>query len=139
LRSGYWQVPVAEDSKDKLAFITPFGLYQYARTPMGFKNAPAHFMRAIDIMLSAEGVREFNATYVDDVTTHGRSFEEYAANQERVFQVLATNHWLVAADKLRLGYTHISLLGWRVGGGEKRAEPSKLEGIAKLLPPTNAT
>lgn len=104
LKSGYWQVPVHEDSCDKLAFITNFGLFQYRRTPMGYKNAPAHFMREVDTLLMSEGIRENNATYVDDVTTHGRSFEDYIEQQKRLFAAMETHHWLAAADKLRLGY-----------------------------------
>ena len=42
LKSGYWQVPVHEDSCDKLAFITNFGLFQYRRTP-------THAIKAIKI------------------------------------------------------------------------------------------
>ena len=45
---------------------------------MGFKNAPAHFMREVDTLLAEAGIREHNATYVDDVTTHGHGFAEYA-------------------------------------------------------------
>ena len=99
---------------------------------MGFRNAPAHFMREVDTMLMEANIREHNATYVDDVTTHGESFEEYVREQERLFEVLAKNRWLVAADKLRLGYTRISILGWLIGQGERRPDPAKLDGVRKL-------
>jgi hypothetical protein len=56
-----------------------------------------------------------------------------------MFSTLASHQWLVAADKLRLGYTHVALLGWLVGGGEKRADPKKLEGIEKLQRPQTVT
>ena len=82
---------------------------------MGFKNAPAHFMRQVDMMVAAADIRESNVTYVDDITTHGDTFASYLANQERLFYTLAANRWLVAADKLRLGYTRVAILGWLVG------------------------
>jgi hypothetical protein len=50
---------------------------------------------------------------------------------------LNERHWLVAADKLRLGYEEISVLGWTVGNGRKRADPAKVDGLKKLTPPTS--
>jgi hypothetical protein len=33
LKSGFWQVPVAEADRSKTAFVTPDGLYEFLRLP----------------------------------------------------------------------------------------------------------
>ena len=41
--SGYWQVEVADEDKEKTAFCTPDGLYEFNVLPFGLCNGPAMF------------------------------------------------------------------------------------------------
>ena len=43
LKSGYWQVAVDEKDKEKTAFTSHRGLYEYNVMPFGLENAPVHF------------------------------------------------------------------------------------------------
>ena len=43
LASGYWQIPLAPGSREKLVFATPFGLFEFEVMPFGLHNAPATF------------------------------------------------------------------------------------------------
>ena len=43
--SGYWQIPMAEEDKDKTAFICSEGLFNFERMPFGLVNAPSVFCR----------------------------------------------------------------------------------------------
>ena len=47
LTKGYYQAPLHENSQHLTAFITPDGLYEWKRVPMGLSGAGAYFQRAM--------------------------------------------------------------------------------------------
>ena len=52
LAKGFLQIPVAKEDQHKTAFVTPHGKWEYSRLPFGLKNAPAHFQKVMDTVLS---------------------------------------------------------------------------------------
>ncbi|OWZ08465.1 hypothetical protein PHMEG_00018991 [Phytophthora megakarya] len=51
LRSGYWQIRVEEENRDKTAFTTKRGLYRFKRIPFGLCKALATFQRLMNGVL----------------------------------------------------------------------------------------
>jgi hypothetical protein len=66
LVSGFHQVPLREDDRQKTAFPTPDGHLEYCTMPMGMYSAPATFQRLIIKVL--RGFTEVKALiYLDDI------------------------------------------------------------------------
>ena len=66
LISGYWQVELEEKDREKTAFCTPDGLFEFKVMPFGLCNAPATFQRLMDMVLA--GLQWANClVYLDDI------------------------------------------------------------------------
>ncbi|CAM4549050.1 unnamed protein product [Caretta caretta] len=65
LTKRYWQVPLDESTKERSAFITHVGLYEFNVLPFGLQNAPTTFQRLVDGLLV--GLEEYAVAYLDDV------------------------------------------------------------------------
>lgn len=49
LKYGYWQFLLDRKSQSKTAFVTPDGLHECTRLPLGFHNGGASFQRLVDL------------------------------------------------------------------------------------------
>jgi hypothetical protein len=66
--SGYHQIRVCKEDKEKTSFVTPFGTFCFVRMPEGLKNAECTFSRMIAIVLHPQLRRNILA-YVDDIAS----------------------------------------------------------------------
>ena len=88
LKSGYWQVELDAQDKEKTAFTTNRGLWQFRVMPFGLCNAPATFERLMEQVLSGLPLTVC-LVYLDDILVPGRTFREELANLRQVFQRLS--------------------------------------------------
>lgn len=71
LRAGYWQIRVAPKDKEKTAFTTKGGLYQFVRMSFGLTNAPSTFQRLMNSVL--QGLTWVTClVYLDDIVIYTR-------------------------------------------------------------------
>ncbi len=87
LVSGYWQVPMAPESREITAFSTPSGHYQWLRMPFGLKSAPLTFQRMINNIFAGMLGTSVPA-YLDDLIVVSRDAETHFKDLRAVFQRL---------------------------------------------------
>lgn len=98
LASGFNQVVVEEEDKAKTAFITPFGLFEYNRMPLGLCNAPASFARLMQACLN-EQIFQILLVYKDEILIYSRTFEEHLERLEMVLTRLRKHGLKLKLDK----------------------------------------
>ncbi|XP_033739131.1 uncharacterized protein LOC117326489 [Pecten maximus] len=129
LTKGYWQVPLSENSREKSAFITPFGLYEFTVMPFGMKTAPATFARLMTQLL--QGLSHVLA-YFDDIIIHSNSWEEHMQDVQAVMGRLREYGLTIRPSKCSLGQEEVRCLGHLVGGGKIQADPDKIKAMIEF-------
>ena len=110
LTSGYHQIPVDEACRHLLAFITPFGLFEWCRLPMGPKGAGSYFQQMMQKILAGL-LYVICEVYLDDILVYGATEEEFLHNLELVFQRLQEYNLSVSPDKCHLGMSKVEYVG----------------------------
>ena len=87
LASGYWQIEMDPATKDKSAFTTHAGLFEFERMPFGLCNAPATFQRLMQAVLAGMEWK-FCFVYLDDILVCSRTLEEHLDHFQQVFNRL---------------------------------------------------
>ena len=84
---GYYQLPLAEESRELTAFSTPHSHWQFKRLSFGLKNSPAAFQREMQQVLSGFPWHKV-VVYIDDVLIMSQSLEEHLSLVNRVISTL---------------------------------------------------
>ena len=101
LASGYWQVAMSPEAKQKAAFVTNEGLFQFRVMPFGLCNAPATFERLMDCVLC--GMRWSRClVYLDDVISFGKSIPEHSRVWRRCLLAWVTLVYSLRPRNVRL-------------------------------------
>jgi len=109
LKSGYWQVALHPEDKDKTAFSTGQGLWQFTVMPFGLCNTAATFERLMESVLRGL-TYEACLVYLDDVIVIGRTFQEQLDNLQ-LFQRLREAHLKLNPEKCQPFRKEVRYLG----------------------------
>ncbi|KAE8668323.1 cytochrome P450 78A7-like [Hibiscus syriacus] len=138
LRSGYYQVRIAEGDEPKTACVTRYGSYEYLVMPFGLTNAPTTFCTLMNKVLQPF-LDHFVVVYLDDIVVYSKTVEEHIEHLRRVFQVLRDNELYVKEEKCSFAQKEVPFLGHVVGGGKLQMDKDKIRAIDEWKPPTKVT
>jgi len=84
LLSGYWQMGMTERAKQRSAFCTRRGLFQWTRMPFCLTNAPSTFCRLMENIFH-DPLYNICICYLDDITVFAATPEQLIDHLDRVF------------------------------------------------------
>ncbi|KAL2077884.1 hypothetical protein ACEWY4_027388 [Coilia grayii] len=127
LTKGYWQVPLTPESREKTAFATPEGLYQYTRLPFGLHGAPATFQRLMNQVLAPH--KRYAAAFLDDVVIQSSDWASHLPQVQAVLDSLREAGLTANPKKCRLAFSETNYLGYTIGRGLVKPQDAKVRAI----------
>ena len=113
--SGYWQVEMNDEYKEKIAFSTGEKLYQFMVMPFGLTTASATFQRLMDLVLSWMHWK-CCLVYRDDIIIYAKSVEQHLKKLEEMFSCMRAAGLKVKRSKCQLFRDSVTFLGHTVSG-----------------------
>ena len=136
LRSGFQQIPIAEQSQKLLSFSTPFGRYCHQRLPFGITSTPEIFQKAMnDILHDIPGV----ACYIDDCIIFGQTLQEHNKALENVLTRFREVGVCLNVSKCKFAQEKVEFVGHVWSGDGVSPNPEKIKAISEMkLPATES-
>ena len=140
LASGYWQVQVHPDSREKTAFVTHQGLYEFQVMPFGLKNAPAVFQRLMQRVLmglNPEEGPDFVSVYLDDVLVFSETLEGHLRHLCSVIERLAAAGLKLKPSKCHFIREEVEYLGHIITPHGLKPNPRHVAAVIDFPAPQN--
>ena len=111
--AAYHTVPVEAKSRPYLAFLTPYGTFQFKKMPFGAKNAGATYSRLVELAIMKLRSPSILA-YIDDIICATAGLTEHLEELEKVFRMHREAGIKVKPEKTQLIKEDVEYLGYVV-------------------------
>ena len=138
LMSGYWQVMVHPDDREKTAFITRFGTYEFNVMPFGLCNAPATFQRLMNRIYSGITYK-YVVVYLDDTNVFSRTFDDHIKHLREVFTRIRNAGLKLNIEKCNFWQRKLPFLGHIIEAQGISPDPDKITAVQNIQPPKSVT
>lgn len=132
--AGFTQMTFVKEDREKTAFRTHRGLYQFVRMPFGYRNGPSVFQRVMQNVL-APYLWVFTLVYIDDIVIFSRTFDEHSDHINKVLKAILDAKITLSPSKCHFGYQSLLLLGQKVSRLGMSTHYEKVKAILELAEP----
>ena len=134
--SGYWSVPLHDESKLLTTFNSPFGRFCFRRLPFGLNLSQDVFQERMDCILEkCPGT----ISIADDVGVFGKTKAEHDKHVHNLMRVAQQHGLVFNIGKCEISQPSMTFFGLKFGAEGVRPDPGRIKAIQQLKAPQNVT
>jgi len=138
LFSGFNQIRLTKEAKQKCAFSIAQGYYHFNRIPFRLCNALATFQRVINEIFY-DLIGKTMHVYIDDITIYTRTFDEYLRVLEEVLNRIKEHGIFLKPKKYTIATHELHMLGHIISQDGIKTDPAKISAVSSYPDPTSKT
>ena len=137
MASGYWQVEIAPEDREKTAFTTGKGLHHFKVMAFGLKNAGPTFQKLMELILAGMDNKTC-LVYIDDIIVFNNTEKSHLETLTEMFHRIRSAGMKLKPSKCLLGRQEVTFLGHKVTSGGILPDPRNVEKVTEWPRPQKA-
>ncbi|KAL7303301.1 hypothetical protein TKK_0004492 [Trichogramma kaykai] len=137
LASGYLQIPLSGNAKEKTAFITETQTGKFERAMFGLANAPRYFAKLMDKVLGVARRKGIAFNFFDDICVYADTWKNLLEHLVFILQLLSDAGLTLQLSKCKFGMRSVEYVGYVLGEGEIRPGDRKIAALQNYPTPKN--
>ena len=135
LRSGYYQVRIAEGDVPKTTCVTRYGTFEFLVMPFGLTNALVTFCTLMNQI--HKYLDKFVVVSLDNIVVYSSTMEEHEHHLRLVFEKLREHQLYIKREKCAFAQQQINFLGHVIEVGKVGMEEEKVKDIKEWKMPSS--
>jgi hypothetical protein len=135
-QSGFWQVPIREEHRERTGFTVHSGHYEFKRLPFGLSSSPSNFQRLMDIVLR-NLIGTHCRIFIDDLIVFSNTAEKHAQRLEDVLRRLDEANLQLHPGKCEIAQPEVRYLGYVLSEKGVSSSPDKVTAVRQYPVPKN--
>ena len=132
-RDAFFTVALAEEDRDKTAFTTPQGRYEWCVLPQGMINSSRLYSK-----VTLEALQHIPRTelinYIDDSMPHSRRFMKHTQILQKMYDAMRLKTMVCKIEKSHLGFNQIKSLGHIISEYSRVPDPKLVSRSLAVAP-----
>lgn len=134
--SGYWELPLHEDSQDALSFMTPSGLWKPLQTTQRAKKSAPNFQSKVEPCFAE--LRRSLMAWLDDFLLHSKTEKSLLALLEQFFAICRKRRLKLSARKCEFFRKEVRWCGRIISAEGMQFDLARLSGLQDASLPETA-
>ena len=135
-QQGYFQIPIREEDRDKVAFLTRTKKYRYKSMPMGLSTSAQAFQAVVNLILQNLQYK-CAIPYLDDILCLSPNVQQHFIDLRDIFNALRKGNLKLKKTKCEFFLQELDFLGMKVTTEGIKPSPDKIDKIKSFTRPKN--